>query len=403
MALRNINEIGPGKTLSPNSELARINLIHANRRLYNGDFTELQVPEIDAGIPGLKLNWFRRIARFFPEFIFGTPPTVTIQGNPRLTLLLADMSRRLWAAISAANRDRIRFGYGLVASHPEDASAIWHVDPESHYRVEDELGTVTADLILRQRATSDADNGYLDIYIYPVDGAAERRVHRLAAGIVGERVRTIPLPPRAGRQVIELPESGERLSQYDDLKGSVGELSRTMTSLATTIRRNARPHLYGPIGMLNTDEDGQAIINPSGMFLPLPAEGSSPPGYLQWNDKLDAVQFDSKFHLDTVLAMSGLSRVLFEPESKTGVVSGLALRRLLLPFAARLSAIRTENDCFFEAVLEMIVRNITSNGGELYEYAAREIDISYSYETLFSDDADNPNTPDPTNNNNGVE
>lgn len=394
MALQSISDIGPGKTLSPNSELARINAIHANRRLYNGDFSALKVPNIDtdAEIPGLRLNWFRRIARFYPEFVLGETPVVTVADNARLTQLLADRGKRLWSAISAAIRDRIRFGYGIVASHPEDATALWCVDPESHYEVVDDLGTVTADLILRERPTSDGQNGYLDIYVYPVNAPAERRVHRFSAGIVGERIATIPLPPRAGRQVAYLPEVGERLSMYEDIAGSIGELSRSMTSLARTIRRNARPHLYGPEGMLTVDEDGRAVIDPDGMYLPIPpGDDSIAPGYLTWDAKLDAIQFDVKQHTDIVLAMTGLSRVLFEPESKTGVTSGVALRRLLLPFVAKLATMKTENDCLFENVLAMITRNIVANRGEAYQYATRDISISYSFEKLFTDDADNPN------------
>ena len=350
------------------------------------------MPDIDAGVPGLKINWFRRIARFFPEFVFGETPVATVAGNARLTLLLADMGKRLWAAISAANVDRLRFGYGIVASHPADATALWCVDPESHYEVVDELGDVTADLILRERPNSDGLNGYIDIYVYPVAGPSERRVYRFASGIVGERTATIPLPPRAGRQVALLPDTGERLSVYGDIKGSVGEISRSLTSLATTVRRNSRPHLYGPEGMLEIGSDGKAIINPEGMFLPLLDE-SRPPSYLQWDSKIEAVQYDVKAHTDTVLAMTGLSRVLFEPESKTGVTSGVALRRLLLPFAARLAAMKTENDCLFENALALIVRNTVANGGEAYSYHARDIDVAYAFEKLFSDDGNNPNNP----------
>ena len=392
MALQSINDIGPGKTLAPNSETARLQTINANRRLYNRDFAALRVPNIDDGIPGLKVNWFRRIARFYPEFVFGETPVVTVAGNERLTALLADMGKRLWSAISRANRDRIRFGYGVVASHPTDPSLIWDVDPASHYEVVDTLGDVEADLILRERPNSDGQNGHLDIYVYPVDdGPAERRVHRFASGIVGERVATIPLPPRAGRQVAILPEAGERLSVYDDIAESVGEISRTMTSLATTIRRNLRPHLYGPEGILSVDDNGDFVVDPDGMFLPLPDGESRPPGYLQWDAKLDAVQYDVKQHTDIILAMTGLSRVLFEPESKTGVTSGVALRRLLLPFVARLNTMRVENDCFLESVLAIIVRNIAANGGEIYTYEPRDIAIRYGYESIFTDDAGNPN------------
>ena len=251
MALQSINDIGQGKTLSPNSEAARLNSIAANRRLYNGDFAALKVPNIDEGIPGIKVNWFRRIARFYPQFIFAPAPVVTIAGNTRLTQLLADRNKRLWSAISAANRDRIRFGYGLVASHPEDPTALWCVDPSSHYEVVDQLGNITADLILRERHIADGQNGFLDVYVYEVAGPAERRVHRFTAGIVGDRITTIPLPPRSGRQVAILPEVGERLSMYDDLLGSVGEISRSLTSLATSVRRNSEaPSLFGPEGML---------------------------------------------------------------------------------------------------------------------------------------------------------
>ena len=387
MSLSSVNEIGPGKTLTPNSELERLNSIAANRRLYRGNFTSLIVGDIDADamIGGVKVNWFRRVAKFYPEFMLSETPEITVVGNDRFTSFIADRAKALWAQVSQVNTDGIRYGYGVLASHPDDPTQFWAVEPDSHYEVATALGDVTHDLILRRRVGEEG-NGQLDVYVYPVADEEEpvRLVYRLSAGIVGELIETIPLPSRSGRQVLFFNIDNERTSWYDDIKDSVGEISRSLTSLGGTIRRNSRPHLHGPAGAVVVGQDGKAQVSQEGTYFPL-EQGDKAPGYLQWDAKLESVSYDIGKHEDTIYTMTGLNKLLFESEQTTGVASGVALRRLMLPFVARLNHLKTLNQCLVADALAMMSRNNKAIGGELFSYEARNVEIDFLFDAVFMD------------------
>ena len=72
---------------------------------------------------------------------------------------------------------------------------------------------------------------------------------------------------------------------------------------------------------------------------PLMSKGSSYPcrtatksqAYLQWDSKIEAVDKDYQYHLDHVFMMTGLSRVLFEPQFGSGTISGIILTTIFDP------------------------------------------------------------------------
>ena len=73
--------------------------------------------------------------------------------------------------------------------------------------------------------------------------------------------------------------------------------------------------------MLTQDASGKRTLDVKGQFLPL-QDGDQIPGYLQWDSKIEAVDKDYQYHLDHVFMMTGLSRVLFEPQFGSGTISG---------------------------------------------------------------------------------
>ena len=380
VGLNGVGDIGQAKPFPPDSQSARVNYIRRNRRLWQGDFDALRVGSIDEGIVGLKLNWFRRLTTFYPQFLLGEQPIITTD-NERFNEYIRGIERHLWRIIQCANMDSIRYGYGVVASHPEAPPALWTVEPDHHFVVVDDLGNPTHDLLLRVRGY-DTDQR-LDIYVYDMEGNVERRVHAYNAGAVGGRLRTITLPSRAAvRQVFELPLNPQRASMFDDIAGNIGEMSRASTSLARSVRRNAHPHLYGPDGLIRADASGNSVLDVEGMFLPL-QQGDQTPGYLQWDSKLDAVNADFRINFDNMLSMTGLTRVLFEPEALTGVASGTALRRLLLTFVATLNDMKEENNVLVESILAVINENNAARGMELFDYS--DVSIEYPYERIFED------------------
>ena len=345
----------------------------------------MQLQTIDENTPAIPINWFRRVAKFYPEFMLSDRPTIIVTTNPRFTDLIADLSRPLWRQLAYANTDMLAFGAGIIVSAPDDPMQFLRYPPDQHYEVRDNgSGALLGDIVYNLRGVVGDDNAQIDIVEYPIAGNPVKRTHRFKAGIVSELVRTVKLPPRTGRQVIVLDFDADRTSIFDDMKHSVGEISRALTAHATTIFRNARPHLFGPEGAVTINAEGAAELNIQGMYFPL-SEGDVEPGYLQWDTKSDAVRLDIELQLDTALNMASLNKLLFDPQT-TGNLSGVALRRLLLPFVAKLNTLKEINDMAILDVLATFNQNIRDNGGELFAYNLRDVEITYHFEEVFSDE-----------------
>ena len=391
MALMGFDQLSTNKTLTPDSDAGRLNRISANRSLLNGNFNELQVPYLDSAkrIKPLTINWFRRAAEFYPEFMLSRTPIVTT-GNALLDTFLEGLGQRLWDQVGFTNVDLLAFGEGVLFSHPTNPISFIRVDPAQWFEVRDADGDLMGDVFyeIRERNITDPE---VDIYRYPIGGRAQRYIHAYQSGSIGPVRKVIDLPDRASlfRQAVPYPldvgfSAGQSRSIFDDMKSSIGELSRTATSLAQTIRRNSRPHLFGPEGSIRVDAQGNAEIDVNGMFIPVP-EGDSPPGYLQWDSSIEAIQFAWEQHLENALIGAGLNKLLFDPEKLGQVASGTALRRLMLPFLAKVQSLQESNQLGFLAILQLIVANNGAAGGEIYGYDDAAVEIEWGFRDIFED------------------
>ena len=182
------------------------------------------------------------------------------------------------------------------------------------------------------------------------------------------------------------------ISIFEDMIPAVGEVSRSLTSLSSSIRRNSRPHLYGPEGILETDEAGNAQLSIEGTFFPLGPD-DEPPGYLQWDSKLEAVQFAATTHLGNALAMAGLATYLFDPSKRSGPVTGEALRRLLIPFFSRTDHYSHVNNRAIEDLVSLWNRNRSASKLEVFDFNAADITVTWHYEDQLRGD-ESVQTPD---------
>ena len=206
---------------------------------------------------------------------------------------------------------------------------------------------------------------------------------------IGELILSQAYPDRTGRQVLPffngyaMPDGG--VSMFEDMKVSVAEIATVLSRLSKTIQLNLRPSLYGPDGMLATDDvTGKRILDRKGQFLPM-HEGDQIPGYLQWDSKEEAVDKDYNYHLDHVFMMSGLSRVLFEPGFGSGTISASSLGRFLLPFLAKLNVMREANRLEIIELLLLLNRNRATLGQEIVSLDPQNVKITWPYEALFQD------------------
>ena len=396
MALRNVSDIGPNKNLTPNSEVARINYVVANRALYNGNFHELNLDPISSTIPAVSFNWFRKVAQFYPEFMFSQRPEISVEGNERVAEAFADAALQLWPNLQQANLDMIRYGQGLVASHPMDPLQFMTVERDQHYEVVNELGQVTADIIVEEtdRATPSNTDVALDlerdlnVYVYWVSGESEWRRYRFGSGTVGPLIGTVEIPQRGeGRQVVPLASNPDLRSPYDDIKQPIAQIARIATATAKTLRRNSSPHLYGPDSMLARDTNGAAEISTEGMFLPV-QQGDVPPGYLTWESKVEAQSWSHDVCMNAIFAITGLSPVLFDPGIQTGTLTGVALRRTMLPFVTKLDHYARVNERAIQKLIALWNANRGAAGQEVFAFLDRDIDVEWGYEEVFEETTD---------------
>ena len=395
MALRSMAQLGQGDTLEPETERERLAYIARNRLLFEGNFRELGIIPTREEQNPLRINWFRRVATFYPELMFAERPTVLIEENeqaqaainPYLPSSTQPSVYDWWTMLEFANTDMLRFGMAVLASDPDNPVNFVRFEPDRWFEVIDERGEHVGDIAVRMRARQlSNDEGFIDVYRYPVDQEATWTIYKLDdPTTIGPLLEEVVIPSRKGRQVRTLQTTIDRTSIFEGMKYSVASMSKDVGRLDRTLERNSNPHLYGPDGMLEKDkETGQYKIDPQGMFLPMAEEDSSP-GYVQWDANIEALEWDFNNHERTALVQAGLSPLLFDPAQETNALSGVSLRRTLMPTWGRLNRLKTANEALLRQLVLLWNFNRQFVGLEVFDLRAEQISVEWPFMQLFED------------------
>ena len=374
MALKSIDELLEAPNLFPRQENGRLIKASLNRRLLNGNFSEL---DADLNLP---INWFKKVSDFFPEVLFSEYPEVKIASQPIFQGFWDELSDYFFDELSITNASMIAYGSGVLASHPYSPYIFNAFDPDQHFEIQNLQGDVTADILCRVRG----ETGFqiLDVYFYPVAGGAEWRIYDYSGSTIGPLLGSVDIPDRKGRQVVIL--DSQEGSVFDSMKGAVGELSRTLEYLGVSVKNNARPHLIGSENLLDKNDGGDAVLNRKGSFLPV-GEGDVLPKYLVYEGPVDLSKFTYEVNERNALAFAGLNSLLFNSDQRSGNLSGRAMRRLLLPFAVKLDFYSRINTKAIKSALLILNENL-KNGGEPYSPIKKsDITVSWKYEKIFED------------------
>jgi len=388
MPITDINSISTGAQFPPHEEIAMTNYVSKWRRLYEGDFSALQLPEISNEIPGYGINWFRRIATFYGEFMFGDRPEIYIEGNPTMQNEVAEFATTMFPQLQIANVDMIRFGKGIMATHPMDAMRFVRFERDQQFQVQDIQGMVIGDVLYRVRNQELPDEEHhglsktADVYKYPVDGEGTWEVYSYNKGGLGRLMASFPTTPRAGRQVVEFQINADSTSLFEDIQFLVAEMSRNLSRMGYSIKRNLRPHLVAPSGSLIT-EDGNAVrVNEQGMIFPV-QEGDPMPMYLQWDGNQSSMEWYYNNLKANMFNMVGVSELMFDASLFPGELSGEALRRMMLAFWSKLNHIKAINNEAIEKMLDIWNANRMANNMEVFDFDRSDIEISWGWEELF--------------------
>ena len=381
MAIVSFGSLVRGRSLSPVGEAERVNPIKEARRLYYGDVSPLGIKKDDNTFSP---NWFKRVSSFYPEYMFSEKPEITVNGNERFTRFINDLSRPLLRQLFIGNKDIIRYGEGILCSHPFFTTTMVRYEPDLHFEViNPQLGIVEQDIIGNITSISDPRNDRLDrviqFIIYNIDGTGRMSTYKYDALNIGENIMNVELPERGiGRQVVSMSLSEDKKSWFQDMVPGLRELYNVLSSLSLTIDRNSRPHLYGPDGAVAVDDQtGKASINTQGMYFPLQPD-DKPPGYLQWDSNIEAIKFQTTNAMDNMMNLVGLNRILFNPD-RIGEISGSALRRVALPFVSRVNILKEINTNALHEIINIININNQASGGELYSYSPSDIEVEWKF------------------------
>lgn len=375
MTLENINELLESPGLAPKPDTFRIQAIRQNRRLLHGDFTSLGSEH--------PVHWPRRIASFFGEFLYATPPEIRVKNNPRLEEFISEISDSLFAEIIDANKNMIATGQGVLATHPRDPLVFESFPPEHWFTICDVAGDPVEDVLIRLRGEA-VENQKLDLYRYPVQGDASWSIHKYQGGKIGEKLAEIPIPSRAGRQIATL-DLGEG-SLFDVLKPSLTELSKILGGLSDAVRKTLHPHLSGPSGALRESDDGERVdLDTRGQYLPREAD-DVPFEYVVWDKDTPAAEFAYREHQTNLLVFASLSPLIFNPNLQaSGNLSGRSLLRLTTPLISRLGRLARENAQTIKRIIAIMNQNRRHLGMEYFSYRNQDIEIEWKYLDVFQD------------------
>ena len=397
MPIQDIEKFIKSGTMQPASDATRIRAIKSNRRLLDSNFASLGVKTIQDTESGASwsnsVNLFRQARDFYADFLFGVQPDIATD-NPRLQIVVDAIKSNLLTASRNGTKNVFAFGQGVIATHPMDALNFVSWSPDLHFDVVDKKGVIVADVLLRLRDDiTSTDDSEIDVFIYRIDGKNTWKVYGYNAGRIGSYRRNCPIPQTTGRQVIPMSLDTDNHALLDDMKSGVGEISRILTNLSLTLQRNSNPHMSGPSGALTINDDGQAELDESGMYIPV-EEGERNPEYIVWDPGISALSWAYKQSERNALTAVGLSDAIFDPATFTGTLSGSALRRILLPFVSKLETIANVNDDALIAMLDLHNRNRATLGAEVFDFD--DIDITWHHDSLFNDlDAQNETNGQP--------
>lgn len=168
---------------------------------------------------------------------------------------------------------------------------------------------------------------------------------------------------------IELSDTLTGIDDYRDIDGLVVELEKRLGKVSSILDYHAKPKMYGPAGVVQTDSMGQASVPEDMDYYPVD-DGEKEPGYIVWDAGMEAVWSEIDHIMELLYIISETSPAMFGQVKEGLAESGSALKRLLvkpLIHVARLCNAHNEAlPHVFQAAADLERANGVSNGvGEL--------------------------------------
>ena len=314
-----------------NAEIARW------RELWGGDFTRLGKDTVGIHSP----NWFKRVVTVYTDFLFGQRPQI-VDGLSSVEIEEVNASS-LWDAVALACVDLLRYGRCVVARDVMHMGGFaWKVwQPDFHYEVWDNWDRTVNDVLLEVTGPYDEQ---VATVLYLTGATSLARRYKYEAHTLGAEVRFHKFRSPQGRRGVAVADFGYpgRLigeSLLDGIEEDVYEVARVLDRMGTTLRKNMRPHMYGPDSIVLKDASGNAEISTDGEFFPL-GPNDVRPRVLDVGLAFGYGAYLSRRASHEHLCAHGSLSASLRPVACVGRHHGTALKRYLLPFYAKTEQIK---------------------------------------------------------------
>lgn len=390
--LTNLNFIQKGEQWPPKSEKDRIERYRANRKLFNGEHTEVfkeQLKRIERVFGNFNdvigysvmFNYHRLISCKTADLLLGEFPEINTKNttendttDEKLTELLDKLNMRNQLYMLAL--DISSYGEGIAAAgKTEDGKAqINAVQAETWFpvvnpnNIKDVINHVIAWVV--KYDTNDIAKEELHIQIH-YKGHYEYSVRSIQSGIIGNCIKPSKVFQTGLDSFAVFPLQGLVTTDsiyghddYEDINSIVSEIMVRVGQISRILDKHAAPSMYGPESAVEQDEQGQYSVKAGNYFF---ADGADkPPGYLTWDGRLDSAFEQVKDLLKRLYSLSEMGGALLgDPDHMGGTESARALRLRMINPLAKVQRIATNITPMFKELISAITKLDNETGLKL--------------------------------------
>ena len=363
--LTNLNWLEVGKKFPPDSEIARLEMYHTNKALFECRHAEVYAEDLKriervignfgevVSYPVI-LNFQKLISLKVSDLLLGEPPQFQAKNEGQQGTIddIIDRSNTVNTSQQVVI-DASRYGDGLFYIRKEGDKGIidltnplvWFpiVNPDNAREVTNHVLAWTYE---------NGDNKYLKTQIH-YKGYYDEMLFEVLGSTISKKIEETK-NIKTGLDdfaVIQVPNirTSDRATGYDDytdIDSIISEIIVRVGQIAKILDKHASPSMSGPSAALEKDIVTGEYRLKSGNFFPRDTKEDPPVEYITWDGQLEAnfKQIDKLINLLYTISEMG-SAIFGDLTSGTGQVpSGTALKRLMVSPLAKVNRLRMRLD-----------------------------------------------------------
>lgn len=417
--LTDLTFLQQGKRWPPPCELERLKNYDDNRRIFEGDHSEVyndQIKRIERVIGNFDrvisypviFNYQRLMTLKIADLIFGEPPSITVADSKVRGAKTDDAKQQIIDRILLntnlldmayqAAIDISRYGDGiLIASNADGTPRIDVTTPAIWYPVVDKANikrVLYHVLAYHYLADEQRKEYHLKVQIHKLDdpGKCEEHTYRLNGAVgnwtIGPEIPTdtpevdtmIPSCPVHRVSNILTSDRVYGIDDYDIIDSIISELIVRVSQISKVLDVHANPSMSGPETALEHDDvTGQWRLR-VGNYYPRATKEDPAPEYIVWDASFEANFKQIELLINQLYTLSEMGSAIFGDLTKQSgqVPSGSALRRLMMSPLAKARRVANKFD--------PVIKQLISICAGIYGAEIKPEEISISWNDGLPDD-----------------